>query len=68
MRLSVCIFLLLQIFQPLCALVVGSTSWSHDSHMLLLRCISDSIDFEGALALLDKVDSSKLTLPLGMFS
>ena len=36
--------------------------------MLLLRCISDSIDFEGVLALLDRSESPQLTLPLGWSS
>ena len=58
----------IQLFHPLSALLVAGTSWSHDSHMLLLRCISDSIDFEGVLALLDLSESSQLTLPLGRSS
>ena len=33
--------------------------------MLLLRCISDSVDFEGVLLLVDGVESSQLVLPLG---
>ena len=33
--------------------------------MLLLRCIGDSMDFEVMLKLMDSLDPTKLTLPLG---
>ena len=59
---------MLQLFQPLCALLIAGTSWSHDSHMVLLRCITDSVDFKGVLMLMDRVDASNLVLPLGIFT
>lgn len=55
----------LQLFHPLSALLVASTTWSHDSHMVLLRCITDSVDFENMLKFFDLLEATQLTLPMG---
>ena len=56
-----------QLLQPIAAMVVAASNWTTEDHMMLLRCIRDSIDVGVLGVVMDDLDSSLLQIPMGEF-
>lgn len=46
-------------------MVVASSNWSTEDHMMLLRCVCDSLNVDTLGGVLDQLDIASLALPMG---
>ena len=55
----------LQLVHVLSGMLVSATGWQAEDHMMLLRCVRDSIDLGVLGSLTDHLNVSTLPLPMG---
>lgn len=46
-------------------MLVAASNWEAAHHMMLVHCISDSLDVSALVQLLDRLDQATLALPMG---
>ena len=46
-------------------MVMAASNWESEDHMMLVRCVSDSLDMSVLGGVLDRLDQASITLPMG---